>query len=79
MIFNISNMVPEVFEADLDRFFMRTEDKYGLSEFNLEKLDFAMSADYEMALIPPILVDKGHLELSFTDLSINIVWRLLLN
>lgn len=77
--FNITNIKPKILTADMDRFFMRTEAKYGATEFNLDSINFAVSFDYDIAMIPPIFVDKGSMELDVKDLSFNTAWRIQLN
>lgn len=76
---NITNIQPQYSYADPDQFFMRREDKYGLTEVNVEKIDMGVTLDYELAMIPPLLVDKGSLEFSCQDLSLNSVFKLQLN
>ena len=39
----------------------------------------SFSLDYEIALIPPIIVDKGTVEFSCEDVSLNSVWSIKLN
>lgn len=77
--YNLTNIKPQLFYADTDRFFMRSEDKYGLQELDIEKIDIRFSLDYEIMMIPPIFVDKGSFEFSCEDLSLNTVWRIELN
>ena len=76
---NITNIRPKYYYADPAQFFMRREDKYGLTEINVEKIDMGVTLDYELAMIPPLLVDKGTLEFSCQDLSLNSVFKLQLN
>lgn len=65
--------------ADPDRFFLRTEEKYGLYELNLDKIDMEFSFDYELMMIPPIFVDNGSVHFECEDVSLNSVWNLDLN
>jgi len=60
--YNLTNIRPKLFYADTDRFFMRSEDKYGLQELDIEKIDLAFSLDYEIMMIPPLFVDKGSVD-----------------
>ena len=37
--YNITNIRPKNFYVDTDRFYLRTEEKYGLYELNVDKID----------------------------------------
>lgn len=58
---------------------MRSEDKYGLQELNIEKIDMEFSLDYEIMMIPPVFADKGTLHFKCEDMSFNTIWRIELN
>jgi len=77
--YNLTNIRPELFYADTERFFMRSEDKYGLQELDIEKIDVAFSLDYEVMMIPPLFVDKGSIKFKCEDISLNTVWLVQLN
>lgn len=68
-----------MFYADEDMFFMRSEDKYRLQELNVEKIDIKFELDYEVMLVPPLFVDKGHIDFSCEGVSLNTVWKVDLN
>lgn len=77
--YDISNINLTALAADPDRFFLRTEEKYGLYELNLDKIDLGVSFDYNITMIPPIFVDKGSFKFQSEDISLNSVWNLNLN
>lgn len=64
---------------DSQSFFTRTEDKYGLQELNINKINIGFSFDYEILMIPPIFADKGTFSFSCEDVSLNAVWMITLN
>ena len=77
--FNVSNFSLNKFHIDPDSFFLRSEDKYGLQEINIDKIDLDFSFDYDMLMIPPVFADKGRFRLRHEDVSLNTVWNLGLN
>lgn len=77
--YNITNINPSLIFFDVERFFLRSEEKYGLQEINLEKMDFNFSMDYSLVTIPPIFADKGTFRFYCEDASFNSVWRMGLN
>ena len=79
LLYNITDISINNLYADPDRFSIRTEEKYGLYEMNLDKMDMNISLNYDLMLIPPIFVDKGSFSFYCEDVSLNAVWSLNLN
>ena len=77
--YNITNIQPTLFNADEEKFFMRTEEKYGLQEINIDKIDMKFSLDYSILTLPPVFVDYGTIKFQCEDVSLNTVWKLNLN
>ena len=44
---------------DEEKFFMRFEEKYGLQEVNVDKIDIKFKMDYSILTLPPIFADRG--------------------
>jgi hypothetical protein len=68
-----------LFNADEEKFFMRFEEKYGLQEINIDKIDMKFSLDYSILTLPPVFVDYGTISFQCEDVSLNTVWKLNLN
>lgn len=68
-----------MFNADEEKFFMRFEEKYGLQEINIDKIDMKFSLDYSILTLPPVFVDYGTISFQCEDVSLNTVWKLNLN
>ena len=79
LLYNITNIKPNVIYADPETFFLRAEEKYGLNEINVEKIDLNFTLDYKVLMIPPVFVDEGTISFFCEDVSLNSVWRLDLN
>lgn len=77
--YNVTDIDVRYFSIDPDMFFLRSENKYGLYELNVEKISLNMSLNYDFFLVPPILADEGSVDIFFQDLSVNVVWNLDLN
>jgi hypothetical protein len=79
MHFNLTNISLYDIFVDPDMFYIKSEEKYGLYELDVQRVAMNLSLDYACFLVPPIFADVGTLRLFFEDLSLNALWKFNLN